>query len=82
MSTVCTSSAMDPLHFGTNSDPQIRTTDLQIRIAFSISVLQDTNKKKFFKKCFCFLLFEDTFTSVFIDKNRVPDPDPHGSALI
>jgi hypothetical protein len=56
-------SVVDPLHFGTDPDPWIHTTDLRIRILLFLSVA-DMMPIKFF----CFLLFEGTFTSVVKDK--------------
>jgi hypothetical protein len=48
----------------------IRTTELRIRILplSSVQWLTRCNKKSFFPKFFCLLLYEGAFTSVFINK--------------
>jgi hypothetical protein len=53
---------------------RIHTTDLRIRIRirfrimlFSFVADKMPTKRKFFSKFFCLLLFDGTFTSVFID---------------
>ncbi len=59
-----------PWHFGTDPNPRIRTTDFRIRILlFSSTANKMPTKNKFFcSNFFYFLLFEGTYTWVFIEK--------------
>ncbi len=63
-------SVVDRWHFRTDTDPQVRTTDLRIRILlFFVNGGEGANKKYvWFSKFFCFLPFEGTFISAFIGK--------------
>jgi hypothetical protein len=56
--------AVDPCQFNTVPDPQIRTTDLQIRIRIRILLFSSSSltfkmptKNKFFSKVFLFIIY-------------------------
>ncbi len=60
-------SVADPWHFGVDpdpgsTDPCLWPMDSDPDPAFFVIDLQDANKKQFFYKIFCLLLFECTFT--------------------
>ncbi len=53
---------MDPLHFGTDPDPRIRTIELGIRILLLLSLAFNMSTKVTFSGVF--LLFEGTFSKI------------------